>query len=383
MKQQRLRIAEYHHSPTTPYVLEGYKVNGRRKRIFFRTRSEAELALRRLKLIQRQEGEAGATLGADTRAEAVRCIKRLQPFGKTLSQAVEFLVQHLEAQARANQTLTVERLITERLAKLRSGGKSHVHITDVQFHLGRFALAFGKRPAGGISTEEIEEWLENLGLGPQSYNNYRQRIGAMFNFALKRELLTKNPVAKIERKTVPPGKTQIIAPASLQRLLDATPPELLPALSISFFAGLRTAEILRLSWDNINLSRGYIEVPANKAKSAQRRLVHMEPNLLEWLRPYAGMHGKVYQCSPQRFHLEIGRLYTNLGIQRLLNCARHSYASYWLADRHDSAALASRLGHTTSKLIFAVYRELADPQTAKAYWKVRPSKVPSNVVAIA
>jgi integrase len=383
MKPQRLRIADYRHAPRTPFVIEGYRVNGKRKRLFFRTRAEAELELARLKIVLRKEGDAGATLGSEARAEAVRCRERLERFGKTITDATDFFLKHLEAQESARNTLTVERLVAERLAKLQSTGKSPVHIKDVRIRLGRFALQFGKRPAGSISTGEIEQWLEDLDAGPQSYNNYRDRVDGLFNFARKRELLAKNPVAKIEQRKVPSPETQIIAPADLQRLLDIAPPELVPALAISYFAGLRTAEILRLSWEDINLTRGYIQVPAHKAKSAQRRLVNIESNLAEWLRPYAGMAGKLYQYSPQNFHSEVGRLYTKLGIQRLPNCARHSYASYWLADRHDSAALASRLGHTTSTLIFAVYRELADPQTAKAYWNVRPSNTPSNVVAIA
>jgi integrase len=383
MKQQRLRIAEYHHSPTTPWVLEGYKVNGKRKRIFFRTRSEAELALRRLKLIQRQEGEAGAALDADARTEAVRCIKRLSRFGRTLTDATDYLIQHLEAQEAANQTLTVERIITERLAKLRATGKSVVHIKDVAFYLGRFADTFGSRASGSIASEEIESWLEDLGLGPQSYNNYRSRLYALFEFGVKRELLVRNPIARIEPKTVPPAQTQIIAPSDLGRLLEAAPSELLAPLAISYFAGLRTAEILRLSWEDINLKRRFINVLANKAKSAQRRLVHLESNLADWLRPCAGRVGKLWNDAPQKFHAELAKLYANLGIVRLPNSGRHSYASYWLAQHHDSAALAARLGHTTSQLIFSVYRELADPETAKAYWNIKPSSSPSNVVAIA
>jgi len=104
MRHQRLRIAEYHHSPTTPFVLEGYRVNGKRKRLFFRTRSEAELELARLKLIQRREGEAGAELGGERRAEAVRCIERLSRFGKTLTDATDYLLAQRNASVTATRS---------------------------------------------------------------------------------------------------------------------------------------------------------------------------------------------------------------------------------------------------------------------------------------
>jgi integrase len=142
-------------------------------------------------------------------------------------------------------------------------------------------------------------------------------------------------------------------------------------------------EIMRLSWADIHLARGYIEIPAAKAKSAQRRLVPIEANLAEWLRPYAGRRGAVYPDSLRRFHVQGARLFAELGIPRLRNSGRHSYASFWLAKHLDSASLAARLGHSTCQLIFSTYRELVTPELAEAYWSVRPSSVPSNVLSIA
>ena len=55
------------------------------------------------------------------------------------------------------------------------------------------------------------------------------------------------------------------------------------ALSSLAFAGLRTSELLRLNWSEVNLARGYIEVKAEKTKSARRRLVEIMPNLAAWL----------------------------------------------------------------------------------------------------
>jgi integrase len=43
-----------------------------------------------------------------------------------------------------------------------------------------------------------------------------------------------------------------------------------PMLAIGAFAGLRDAEIKRLDWHEVDLSRGHIEVKAAKAKSTER-----------------------------------------------------------------------------------------------------------------
>jgi integrase len=120
---------------------------------------------------------------------------------------------------------------------------------------------------------------------------------------VKRELVPGNPVSKIEPKATRPFETQVIEPGQLPRLLDNAPAELLPSLAISYFAGLSTAEILRLEWNDVNLSRGFIEVRAIKAKSAQRRLVPIESNLMLWLSPYSKCIGKLFPYTKREISL--------------------------------------------------------------------------------
>ncbi len=77
--------------------------------------------------------------------------------------------------------------------------------------------------------------------------------------------------------------------AEIKRLIGGSRSE---AWTIEIKSRLREAEIKRLAWAEIDLRRRFIEVKA-KAKSARRRIVEMQPNLHEWLRPYAGMTGAV------------------------------------------------------------------------------------------
>ena len=41
----------------------------------------------------------------------------------------------------------------------------------------------------------------------------------------------------------------------------------LPALAIGAFAGIRTAEVCRLDWSEVNLEKGLIEIKKGKAKT--------------------------------------------------------------------------------------------------------------------
>jgi hypothetical protein len=50
MKRPTLRIVEYRHSASSKYVIEGVRVNGKCKRLFFPTEEKAEAELTRLKI---------------------------------------------------------------------------------------------------------------------------------------------------------------------------------------------------------------------------------------------------------------------------------------------------------------------------------------------
>jgi integrase len=65
----------------------------------------------------------------------------------------------------------------------------------------------------------------------------------------------------------------ILTADSLSALLEAADAEVLPMLAIGSFAGLRTAELMRLTWEDVNLTTGLIKVGDSKNTSS-RRFVH-------------------------------------------------------------------------------------------------------------
>jgi integrase len=67
------------------------------------------------------------------------------------------------------------------------------------------------------------------------------------------------------------------------RILAAVRKDARPALAIGAFAGIRTAEVCRLDWSEVNLEKGLIEIKKVKAKMRSRRLVPIAPNLALFL----------------------------------------------------------------------------------------------------
>jgi integrase len=378
MRRPTLRIVEYRHSATAKYVIEGVRVNGKRKRLFFATEEDAEKELARIKTKQRKEGENALKLSDALRIMALESAEKLKPFGKTIVDATDFYVKFLRDTERS---ILVSNLIEEYLAAQKRLKRSDIHISDLNQRLGRFKETFGNQPIRTITTVEVEAWLHRLKLSPQSINNFRARLAALFGYAEKRAYIDKNPVSVIDKIKLVDAPPEILTPVQLKKALDACPSDLLPCIALGAFAGLRTAELLRLEWHDIDLKRGFINVAASKSKTAKRRLIKIAPNLAAWLRPYSQKKGKLYPYSHRWYHLNVDLLKKPTKLSEWPNNGlRHSFASYHLAKHQNAPQLALDMGHTTPRMIFDNYREVVTPEEAEKYWSIRPKAEAENVV---
>jgi integrase len=380
MRRPQLRIVEYHHSATAKYVIEGARVNGKRRRYFFATKEKAEEELARMKIKQRKEGENALRLPDSLRIMALESAEKLKPFTKSLQDAVDFYVRHLRE---AEASISVSALIGEYLAIQTRLKRSVVHLDDLRQRLGRFREIFEKRPLRTITTQEIESWLHDLNLSAQSINNYRSRVAALFAYAEKRGYVACNPVLPIDKIKLVDEAPEIFTPDQIQYLLEKAPLDLIPCIATGAFAGLRSAEILRLEWEDIDLKRGFINVAANKSKTARRRLIPIAPNLAEWLRLCAKHAGRVYPYSRRWYHSNLDELRKAVGLTEWPNNGlRHSFASYHLAKHQNAPQLALDMGHTTPRMIFDNYREVVTPEEANRYWAIRPKCAADNVISM-
>jgi integrase len=380
MRRPTLRIVEYRHSATAKYVIEGLRVNGKRKRLFFTTKQKADEEFTRLKIKRRKEGENALRISDALRITALECEQKLAPFGKTIQDATEFYVHYLQ---QALRSISVSELIEDYLAIQKRLKRSQPHIKDLQQRLGRFKEDFGELPLRTITTKDLESWLHELKLSAQSINNFRSRLASLFAYAEKRGYVDKNPVSAIDKIKLVDEAPEIFTPEQLQKLLEHAPHFLLPGIALAAFAGLRTAELLRLEWEDIDLKRNFINVGANKSKTAKRRLIPIAPNLAEWLRPYSDRAGRIFPFSHRWFHQHIVESWQAAGLAEWPNNGlRHSFASYHLAKHQDAARLALEMGHTTPRMIFDHYREVVSPEQAERYWNIRPASAATNVVSL-
>jgi integrase len=322
------------------------------------------------------KGENAISIPDALRVEAIECCELLQPFGVTLRDAVKFYTAHLKA---VTGSRTVREVVADLLAARSADGMSPRYLGDLRVRLGRFALSFGEEMVAGISAARIDEWLRGLGVGAVTRNTFRRRLAVLFNFAKRRGYVTENPVADVERAKERETEIEILSASQVARLLESASSDMLPFWAIGAFAGLRRAEIERLTWREIDFDADVIEVKASKSKTASRRLVTIQPNLREWLSPYRTCIGRVCPVNLQR-KINDDRERVGLRAEWPQNALRHSFGSYHIARFNDAAKLALEMGNSPAT-IFRHYRQVVKPKDAERYWKITPAPAGRKLVA--
>jgi integrase len=371
-----VRIKKWDSQPDLKYVVV-YRQGGKRQARYFRDQKSAKEFANQKQVELINEGRKHGEI-TDEERRAVLAARELEGHlsesgiaGFALKDAIDHYSAHLKA---LSTSRTVQKAAEELIELREAEGKSRAYIADLKCRLLRFARAHKGRLAASIRTAEINAWVLGIKCAPRTRNNYRRVIHNLFSFCVSQGYAASNPVTQAAKVKVPPAPIGILSVSEAHRLLLACRQDILPAVAVGLFAGLRREEIARLDWKEVDLDRGHIEVKAAKSKTARRRLVKISTNLSAWLAPHRQLAGPVRPSHPP-YRRCFAEAVKEAGIERWpSNALRHSFASYHLAFHQDAAATALQLGHTESRTLFAHYRELVHSEDAKAFWQITPDK---------
>jgi hypothetical protein len=151
--------------------------------------------------------------------------------------------------------------------------------------------------------------------------------------------------------------------------LHATTPKAATSIGLQAFAGVRSEELLRLTWTDLDRRKGFIEITAGKAKTAQRRLIPIASNLAQWSMRRASRKGSGRISKP--FLFEAMRA-SKTKVAWKTNGLRHSFISYRVALTKDVAAVALEAGNSPA-MIYRHYRELATEAEADEWFGIVPA----------
>jgi integrase len=293
--------------------------------------------------------------------------KRLEPHAVRIDDAID---EHIAAIERRNRSASVNDAVEQFIANRNAKGKSKSYIRDLETRLGRFKAAMGNRLVADIASSDVDHWIQSLRVGPQTQNNFRAVLSAMWTFAVRRGYAAANVIQLIDKSSVVRDHVATFSVEELSRLLGAASFDYLPVLAIGAFAGLRPEEINKLRWNDVDCEERTIRVNASVSKTRKKRFAEISDNLLNWLQPYISKSGPVAPPNLQKLRratMKAARI--EKWPQDVL---RHSFASAHYAFHKDPARTAMIMGHRDQNMLLTHYRDLMRPSDAANYWQIAP-----------
>jgi integrase len=303
-------------------------------------------------------------------------------------EAARHYARHMEDQKSKAELapITLPQLVEKFMEDLRERKKSRRYVYDMQAKLARAASVFTGQVAN-ITTDAIDMWLKSLkGTSALTKNNYRKALAVLFSFARKKGHLPRGKQTEVEfsaRYNDKGGQIGVYSPAELDILLTNIERRFVPFVAIAGFAGVRSSEIARLSWDDVRWQHGDIELKRGKAKTVNRRLAPLLPCLRAWLEPFRKNKGPVLEGIrdefdlAKRFRQAVDAMVDSQGnplIKLVHNGLRHSFITYRMAVLKNAAEVSLEAGNSPS-IVFRHYRELRTEKEGKEWFSVMPQNV--------
>ncbi len=388
-----------------PVWLVDGKINGKRQRMFFDTKPQAE---RWLKAEQQDTTCQNwwLNLSNGDRADMMDAFERSRDIGFTLRSAVDYF----ETQGRGKKFLkkcTLGDAVGtigpdkrnknwEQQPKATGFLGSKVRMGVARRSLSTLkSLMFDFRDYIGadtqvaaISPEMIESWVDEGGVRGGDWKTITKstslkRIKGFFAWCIKKDHLTTNPGSKLEGFILDesePGYLKIDQVVQFLEITKNHDPELLAPVALNLFCGIRPSEVARMTQANISLADMEIELKGKQTKTRRRRFVDISDNCLEWLK----LGGKMPLPNlNHRWHTLIAEAKAEMGFDKWPHdCLRHSYCSYYLAAHENAAKTALQAGHTES-ILFRHYRKLVKKEQAEKFWAIYPEDAGTQFQVVA
>ncbi|HEC2489148.1 TPA: site-specific integrase [Campylobacter jejuni] len=235
-----------------------------------------------------------------------------------------------------------------------------------------------------IKPVDIAWWQSELvrqGLSAKRVRNIRIVLSFLYNEAIRLNLtcLTHNPCALAGKIPTGKQKKDKIKPFNLdevKRILSKAYDEFRQMLTILFFTGLRTGELLALKWKDIDLEKRKLSIERNlrrgiitltKTENSDRIIDLMEPvvNAFEILKAKYKKHDEfIFVNSKNELHYDgsvfskkFKRVVRKAGItgNRLFYWTRHSFASIMIAEKMNINWIAKMMGHSSAAITLEKY----------------------------
>jgi hypothetical protein len=358
------------------------------------------------------------TRRADKRRDSIVALANLSPKEKAAIAAAvaslraagggaEVLADAVKVYAKTHLTgarKKVWRIVGEHLRIVRQRRRPATY-ADRRRNLAPLVADHGRKLAATFSPATAEDWI--FAANTDSMRAARRRAAhAVFEFAMRRGYIDRNPVATVERvEPAPRDEVCILTAADAAELMSRAEkhaPALVPYLAIGLFGGLRPMNELRgVVWErDIDLAGGNITVRRASSKTNRARLVPISPNLRAWLEtvPPSRRKGGIYysrrlldwiagkEPRQDRRIAEPGKIKraakkkgkkTRPEFEPIAwgqDILRHTRTSFRLAQTQNAPMVAEEGGHTLAIMRQHYVNRTIRAAEVDAFWNILPTK---------
>jgi len=248
------------------------------------------------------------------------------------------------------------------------------YVKGLEQYLNQFAAGRENILLKEIDEITIEEWFKGRREALSTVKSNLGRFAALFKFAWKRRWIEQNPIERVEKPRLDQNVPAILTVRQSAKVLVFTKRKRscrLAWVTLVLLAGLRPNEALKITWSDIDLNKHTVRVSPQASKTRQRRIVHLMPAAVAWLKMAKAMGA----CLPtpatgaRRWRRQLRDM---LKLRRWSqDILRHTCASYWLAWLQDAGKVAHELGNSAGMLL-RFYRELVTREEAERFWNLAP-----------
>jgi len=325
----------------------------------------------------KEVGVAKERLDPDELRRAIMAYRTATDHGVSVSEAV---VDKIKKIAPSGKPRTLREACDEVILNCQSRHKSARHIKLMRGIYDRFCVKLGQRPLHLIDDDELEAWRDSCrDLSLRTLRNYFNYLAIVFQRGIRKGWCKENPAAGIKAEILElPRDVTILTANEMARLLGAAlslRKDLVAPLALKAFAGIRTSELLRLTWGEIKNSAVHIERRKAKTKRA-RNIAHQSP-LPAWLKAVklAEKTGSAFvvQMQEKPFHQGIAVLAKAAGVKVGSNALRHSFGTYYYHKHKNGPQTAYLMGNSVGVVERDYLHYAPEEEDVDLWWRITPA----------
>ena len=311
----------------------------------------------------------------------VAALRRLcEKKGFTLARAEEIALKAISAQL-SGASVAWDDAVADFAEYCRARG---LRDASVKGYLGHLRRA-NARARWKTVYEMTRQSVESVYLYARSPKHVKVALSAFCSWARNVARIIEEDPSKIPLRRLRDKETtvSVLTPKQARLTMERAPAELVPALALMAFAGVRPEELATdkkkdvLAWRDVDFAARKITIRGAVAKSRTVRVLNGLPaNVWAWLEqtPQVERKGKVFPRSYSYFR----KLKKKHALALPRDVLRHSFASYAYHALGAERAVEI-LGHVGGFGVFARhYKGVATPQDARAYFAILPPKAKSK-----